>query len=499
MEFLSFLLYLLLVGISIQFLHSVKKRSPLCPKKLPPGPFPLPIIGNILELGRKPHKSLTQLAKAYGPVITLELGCVTTIVISSVSMAKEVLKKNDVAFSNRAVTEAVSVLNHSEQSVVFLPPTEKWRILRRICTSHVFANSRLEAGRDLRREKVQQLLSYIRDCSEGCRAVNIGQAAFSTTLNFLSNAFFSKDWADLSCDNAQEFKEVVRSLMVEAGTPNIADFFPVLKIADPQGIRHRARIHADKMITLFNTLITERLKSAKQSNSTENKDVLDTLLGISEGESKEIELSDITHLLLDLFVAGTDTTSSTLEWAMTELLRNPEKLKKTQAELAELIGRGNIVEEADVDRLSYLQAVIKETFRLHPPVPFLVPRKVNTDVKLDGYIVPKNAQVMVNVWAIGRDPNVWDDPNSFQPERFLGSQIDFKGRDFELIPFGAGRRICPGLPLASRMLHLILGSLLHSFNWKLEDMVTPESLDVDDKFGITLQKAQPLNGIPICI
>ncbi|GLT62529.1 hypothetical protein SLA2020_351610 [Shorea laevis] len=154
------------------------------------------------------------------------------------------------------------------------------------------------------------------------------------------------------------------------------------------------------------------------------------------------------------------------------------------------------MEESDIARLPYLQAVVKETLRLHV-VPFLLPRKAEADVEINGYIIPKDAQVLVNAWAIGRDPNLWENANSFMPERFLGSEIDFKGRNFELIPFGGGRRICPGLPLAIRMLHLMLGSLVHTFDWKLEDGVKREDMNMDDKFGLTLQIAHPLRAVPI--
>ncbi|KAL9254299.1 Geraniol 8-hydroxylase-like protein [Drosera capensis] len=174
----------------------------------------------------------------------------------------------------------------------------------------------------------------------------------------------------------------------------------------------------------------------------------------------------MSTMLMDLFVAGTDTISTTFEWAMIEVLHNPDKMKKAQAELAEVIGRGNPVEEADIARLPYLQSIVKETFRLHPPFPFLLTRKVDTDVELYGFTVPKNAQVLLNVWAVGRDPDLWENPNSFEPEWFLGSKIDVKGRDFELIPFGAGRRCCPA------------------------------DMDMDDEFGLALQKAQSLRAIP---
>jgi len=202
-------------------------------------------------------------------------------------------------------------------------------------------------------------------------------------------------------------------------------------------------------------------------------------------------------VLQDLFAAGADTTPKTIEWAMAELLRNPEKLKKAQAELNEIIGKENPVEELEIARLPYLQAVVKETLRLHPPAPFLVPRKAETDTLLCGFTVPKNAQVLVNAWAIGRDSSAWENPYSFEPERFLGKEIDVKGRDFELIPFGAGRRMCPGMPMAMRMLHLMLGSLIHRFHWRLEDGITPENMDMEEKVAFTLQKAQALRAIPI--
>ena len=200
-----------------------------------------------------------------------------------------------------------------------------------------------------------------------------------------------------------------------------------------------------------------------------------------------------------MFAAGTETTSSTLEWAVTELLNNSEALSKARLELEQKVGKGNLIEESDITQLPYLQTIVKETLRLHPPVPLLLPRKASADVEITGFIIPKGAQVLVNAWAIGRDTSTWDDPYSFKPERFLGSDVDVKGRNFELIPFGAGRRICPGLPLAIRMLYLMLGSLIKSFDWKLDNKVTSGNIDMEEKFGITLQKAQPLRVVPVAI
>lgn len=192
-------------------------------------------------------------------------------------------------------------------------------------------------------------------------------------------------------------------------------------------------------------------------------------------------------------MAGSETTSSTIEWALTELLSNPESLNKAKAELGQAVGADRTFEEDDIDNLPYLKAVIKETLRLHPPIPFLVPRRAMEDTNFQGYHIPKDTQVLVNAWAIGRDPEVWDEPWSFKPERFLGSTVDYKGQNYELIPFGAGRRMCAGVPLAHRMLHLILGSLLHQFDWELD---CKEKIDMNDRMGITVRKAEPLIAVP---
>lgn len=203
-----------------------------------------------------------------------------------------------------------------------------------------------------------------------------------------------------------------------------------------------------------------------------------------------------SNISKEMFLAGTDTTSSTVEWALTELLRNPKAMTKAQEEIRGIVGPNRRFEETDIDNLQYLQAVVKEALRLHPPAPLLIPRRAIQDTKFMGYDIPKDTQVFINVWAIGRDHESWEDPLSFKPERFLGSNIDFKGQNFEFLPFGAGRRICAGLPLGNRMLHFLLGSLLHSFDWELEGNVTSESLDMAERMGITVRKFEPLKVIP---
>lgn len=180
---------------------------------------------------------------------------------------------------------------------------------------------------------------------------------------------------------------------------------------------------------------------------------------------------------------------------MTELLRHPEKMGRAQAELY-LIGHDILIHESDIPKLPYIQAIVKETLRLHPPGPFLIPHKAIEDILLCDYHVPKHAHVWVNIWAIGCDSSVWQNSGLFLPERFLETNIDIKGKDFKLIPFGAGRRICPGISLGYRMVHLMLATLLHSFNWKLVQGVNPKDVNMEEKFGVSLKKVQPLHVIP---
>ncbi|KAI3699607.1 hypothetical protein L2E82_44031 [Cichorium intybus] len=465
------------------------------PKNLPPGPTPLPIIGNLHLLGDQPHQSLDKLAKIYGPVMFLKLGSTTALVISSAAAAKEVLQKQDLAFSSRHIPDTLTAHNHSSYSVVWLPVATQWRTLRRILNTNIFTSHSLDTNQHLRSQKVQELVAYCHKASQSGDSVDIGRAAFRTTLNLLSNTIFSKDLTDPYEDSGKEFKELVGNIMVEGGKPNLVDFFPVLKKIDPQGTRKRMTHYFGRAFEMFETLIEERLGM----NGSRHDDVLDVCLKISQENPDEFNRTHIKSIFLDLFVAGTDTTSNSLEWAMTELLRNPHIMTKAKKELEEIIGKQKIVEETDISSLPYLCCIVKETLRIHTPAPFLIPRKIETEVKLNGYIVPKGTQVIVNAWTIGRDSTLWDESLKFKPERFLNSSVDIWGRDFELIPFGAGRRICPGLSLAIRMLPVMLGSLINNFDWNLDGGLGHEELDMNEKFGITLQKANPLCIVPISI
>ncbi|XP_009777846.2 geraniol 8-hydroxylase-like [Nicotiana tabacum] len=463
-------------------------------RKLPPGPTGFPIIGSLLELGSKPHHSLANLAKIHGPLMTLKLGSVTTIVASSPETAKEILQKHDKTLSARTVTDAITAQPNPEATLAWVTG-DKWRNRRRICSTQMFTNRRLDSLQEIRHKKVAQLVNHMRKQCQSGAAVDIGRVTFATTLNLMSSTIFSIDLVDPEFQTVQEFMDLVGIIMEDSVKPNLSDYFPFIRWLDLQGVKRHIKPAYLRLHEIFDQVIEKRVED-RASGMKKTCDFLDVLLDQCEEEGSGFDRQTIKPLILDLFLAGSDTSAITTEWAVAELLRNPQKLQKLREEILQQIGIERPVKESDIDKLPYLQAVVKEVIRLHPAAPLLLPHKAQEDTEIFGFIVPKNSQVLVNAWAIERDPKYWENPLEFMPERFINSSVDYKGRDFEYIPFGAGRRICPGMPLAIRMVNLMLASIVQPFSWKLPKGMAPENLDMEEQFGLTLRKAIPLLAIP---
>ncbi|KAF1874176.1 hypothetical protein Lal_00041622 [Lupinus albus] len=482
---ISSILLLMFTCIVIQVLRSFFKKENY---KLPPGPSLLTILGNLHEFWEKPPQTMANLANIYGPIMCFKVGYSTSVIISSPDMAKEVLKTHDLLFSDRSIPQVITSLNHDRLSLPFLPVSPLWRDLRKICNNQLFSSKTLDASQDLRRKKLQQLLNDVHKISLSGEGVDVGIAAFKTCINFLSYTFVSEDFVQyVSKDD--EYKDLVATILKLVGTPNLVDIFPMLKIFDPQHLQRSTTSYFSKFFLILDSLINKRIMLREGKHYVSNNDMLDTLLNISQEDSQMMDKTKIRHFFLDLLVAGTDTTAYALERAMTELLHNPEIMIKAKMELEQTIGIGNPIQESDIAKLPYLQAIIKETLRMYPPAPLLLPRKAKVDVQIFGYTIPKGARVLINEWAIGRNPIFWNNANSFSPERFIGSTIDVKGQSFQFTPFGSGRRMCPASPLAIRMLLSMLGSLINTFDWKLENDMNPNDMDLD----------QPLRAIPIKI
>ncbi|KAK2457483.1 geraniol 8-hydroxylase [Trifolium repens] len=484
MDYVSSGMILLVTCIVTYLIGSLYARSKNS-NKLPPGPSIFTIMSHVFELYYKPQQTLAKFAKFYGPVMLIKLCTEPTVIISSSDMAKEIFHANDSLFTDRSVPHNTTTHNHNNFSIVFLPFSPLWQHLRKICHSNLFSNKTLDGSTELRRMKLKDLMNDMHKSSLTGETVDIGRAAFKACINFLSYTFVSQDFVE-SLDD--EYKDIVSTLLSAVGTPNIADHFPILKILDPQGIKRHTTKYVAKVFYALDIIIDKRMKLRQSEDYVSKNDMLDTLLDISKEDTQKMDKKQIKHLLLDLLVAGTETSAYGLERAMTRVVHDPRVMSIVKKELDETIGLGNPIEESDIDRLPYLQAVIKESLRLHPPAPMLLPRKARVDVEISGYTIPKGAQVLINEWAIGRT-EIWDDAHLFLPERFLGSEIDVKGRHFKLTPFGSGRRICPGSPLAVRMLHLMLGSLINCFDWKLENNMEPKDMNLD----------KPLRAIPVVL
>lgn len=498
----NFLVYLIIFTTAAFFLQLLSRWRKSNHRKLPPGPSGYPIIGNLLDLGESPHQTLTQLKDKYGDVLWLNLGASKTMVILSTKAATDFFKNHDLAFVNRSLTLLMQVHDYHKGSVALAPYGPYWRVMRRLLMTDMLVIRRINETVTVRRKCVDEMLVWIEEEAreKPGRPIRVAWFVFLTTFNLLGNMMLSRDFVDPKSTEVSEFFGSVMGLMETSGYANVADFFPILRWFDLQGLERKMKLHLGKAIEIASKFVKERIEEKKSAAGKERrKDFLDLLLefkGNGKDEPDKFSDHEINLFILELFMAGGETTSSTIEWVLVELLRHKDALTKAQAELNDVVGETRKVEETDIDNLPYLNAVIKETLRLHPPIPFLVPRTNVEDTKFMGYDIPKNTQVLVNAWAIGRDPEVWEDPTSFQPERFLGSKTDYKGQNFELIPFGAGRRMCAGVPLGHRVLHLVLGSLIHHFDWEFENGVTKENIDMRDKLAVTMRKLQPLMVIP---
>ncbi|KAM1098502.1 hypothetical protein ACFX19_016004 [Malus domestica] len=248
----------------------------------------------------------------------------------------------------------------------------------------------------------------------------------------------------------------------------------------------------------------EQVSRSEQVQGNHRKDFVDVLLSLihqplnpNDEEVYMFERTNAKAILLDMISGSFDTSATTIVWTLAELFRHPKVMKCLQKELQSVVGMDQMVEESDMPKLDYLSMVVKESLRLHPVAPLLLPHQSMEDITVDGYHIPKKSRVFINIWTIGRDPNVWsDNVEEFYPERFMNSNVDLQGHDFQLIPFGSGRRGCPAMQLGLTTVRLALGNLVHCFNWELPTGMLPQDLDMTEKFDISLSKTKHLLAMP---
>ncbi|XP_058101999.1 cytochrome P450 71A1-like [Magnolia sinica] len=490
----SFLVAFLFSILLFIFLHHRKIKLP----NLPPSPFKLPIVGNLHQLGSLPHRSLHALSKRYGPLMLLKLGPIPTVVVSSADMAREIMNTQDLIFSSRPPTSMAKRLMYGED-LAFAPYGEYWRQARKVFMVHLLSSKRVKSFRPVREEEVALMIENIRSSTK-MGPVNLSEMMISINNDITCRVAFGKKYT-VGVEgegSGKRFRRLLREFLELLGAFHVGDFFPWLAwISKFNGMDERVEKNFEEWDNLLGGILKDHEDGKRDDDGDDRMmDFVDVLLQVQKDFTAGIPLTQdrIKALVMDVFAAGTDTSYTTLEWAMAELLMHPKVMKTVLEEVRGLARGHSMIAEDDLVHMKYLKSVIKEALRLHPPLPLLVPRESMEDVKIQGYDIPAKTRVIVNAWAIGRDTKSWEHPEEFQPERFLisSSHIDFTGHDFELIPFGAGRRGCPGIQFAIANVELVLANILYHFDWEMPNGASVEDLDMSESPGITVHKKSAL-------
>uniref|UniRef100_A0ACD5VBS6 Uncharacterized protein n=1 Tax=Avena sativa TaxID=4498 RepID=A0ACD5VBS6_AVESA len=458
--------------------------------RLPPGPWQLPVIGSLHHLfGSLPHRALQALSRRHGPLMLLKFGENPVIIASTAEAAKEIMRTHDTMFCTRPLSSTLKVMGKYSTGIVFAPYGDRWRQLRKICFLELLSAKRVGSFRSIREEEgVRFVRSIVSSVSETQPLVNMSKtfAAYvtDTTVHAIMGGRFKEH------DTLLRYVEGAVRLV---GGFTLPDLFPSSRLARALsgGTLRRAEEFRDSLMAFMDSVIAEHLEARSSQQARRQEDLIDVLLRIKGEGNLEFSLtmSDIKTVIFDLFAGGSETAQTTLQWAMAELMRNPSIMCRAQAEVRAAFQSQMKVTEEGLGELSYMRCVVKETLRVHLPGPLLIPRECQQQCKVLGYDVPKGATVLVNAWAIARDPESWDEPEAFRPERFLdGSSRDCRGNHFEFIPFGADRRICPGMQFGLANIELALAILLFHFDWSLPDGILPGELDMTETMGVTASK-----------
>ncbi|EYU22199.1 hypothetical protein ABFS82_09G012800 [Erythranthe guttata] len=479
-------------------------------KRLPPSPRKIPVIGNLHQLGPLPHRSLQSLSQKHGPLMLLHFGRVPVLVATSAEAAREIMKNQDLIFSNRPKLTIPDKLMYESRDVAFSRYGEYWRKMKSICVLQLLSTKRVHSFRRVREEETSLMVDNIAKLLllPGCNNNNNNNDDDNRVVINLSDMFILL-MNDVLCrvvlgrkysggeDDDREFKTMSHESSILLGTFCVADYINIpnwLGWLITGGLYAKVDKLAKRLDRFLESVVEEHRSKIGENTST---DFVDILLETQRENGKDhIDDDAVKAIILDIFVAGTDTTYTVLEWAMTELLRYPNTMSKLQNEVRKVVGENKeFVTEDDLDKMHYLKAVIKESLRLHTPVPLLAPRESIKDTKVMGYDVAAGTHVLVNAWSIARDPTMWENPEEFNPDRFMNTDVDFKGQHFEYIPFGAGRRGCPGITFAMVVNELALAKLVHRFNFDLPDNdggARKNDSDVAEAAGLTVRKKFPL-------
>lgn len=492
----EYLVLAVILTVYLQNLLKCKRRKQL---KLPPGPPRWPIVGNLLQIGNVPHLGMQKFTQKYGPLVYIHIGMVPTVVTDDPKYVKEFLLKQDHVFASRPKNIASEHFTFGGNDIAFAPYGPHWKAVRRICLMELLTPKKIEFFRQGRIEEVECMVRDVCRASLEGRNVNMRNLFGALTSNAITRMVLGQRFFGLKGagpEVAADHKAKIYESFSLINAFNIGDYLPFLRPLDLQGHERRMKDIMKWVDNLYDSIIQEQCLELKNGSETEPLNFVHTLLQ-AERLDKNLNMTKIKAILIDIVAAGTDTSSVTSEWTMAELLRHPEYMTKVREEIDEVVGHGRHVEESDLAHLRILRAVVKEVFRLHPVGGFLIPHISMEDTKVQGFDIPKNTRILINTYSLGRNPAVWRNPNEFEPQRFITDDkghVDFNDPDCRIVPFGQGRRGCPGAALGMNVVLLGLARLIHLFNWfplckdKLDDS------DMVEAFGYTV-KSVPLEAI----
>ncbi|PAN37153.1 hypothetical protein PAHAL_7G015300 [Panicum hallii] len=485
-----------LATVVLLFIWFHKPGVSVTKKRLPPGPWTLPIIGSIHHvIGGLGHRTMAELSRRHGPLMFLRFGEVPTLVVSSAEAAELVMRTHDLAFCSRPTTSVtIDIVGCKGKGIGFAPYGDRWRQMKKIVVMELLSAAQVKRIESLRAEEVGRLLRSVAAAGVGAGGVvNVSEEVKALAPDLVARAIFGGTCAEKS-DFVIQYDEV--SKLVSGFFPE--DLFPSSRLVRclSTGERRLVRSYGRIQQIIANAIESRRADKNGGACRPDQEDLLGVLLRLQEEDSLTFPLTSeiIGAVMFDIFGGATTTIGSTLEWAMSELIKKPEAMQRAQQEVREVLGgsRG-VVTNTDLVGLGYLRMVIKEVLRLHPPNPLLVPRESREDCELLGYHIPKGTKVLVNAFAISRDPRYWNDPEAFNPERFENSNVDYKGTHFEFTPFGSGRRQCPAIMFGTSTLEIALANLLYHFDWVLPDGLSPELVDMSEKYGMGVSKKMDLH------
>ncbi|KAM3281918.1 tryptamine 5-hydroxylase-like [Capsicum chacoense] len=485
------------IYVTFHFYNNQRRRRPVF---TPPSPPALPVIGHLHLLTDMPHHTFTQLAHKLGPIIHLQLGQVPTVIISSPQLAELILKTHDHIFASRPQLIAAQYLSFGCSDITFSPYGPYWRQARKICVTELLSSKRVNSFQIIRNEETNRMLRMISTHSHSeAGELDMSQVFFALANDILCRVAFGKRFIDHELKEKKDLVSVLTETQALLAGFCLGDFFPDWEwVNSVSGMKRRLMKNLKDLRAVCEEIIQEHVER-KGENSDASSDLVDVLLKVQKRDDLQVPITDdnLKALILDMFVAGTDTSAATLEWTMTELARHPSVLEKAQAEVREIAGNKGKVEESDLQHLHYMKAVIKETMRLHPPVPLLVPRESMEKCTILDYEIPAKTRILINTYAIGMDPESWTNPLDYNPGRFLEEDVDFRGsQDFRFLPFGGGRRGCPGYALGLATIELSLARLLYHFDWKLPAGVAAQDVDLSEIFGLATRKKVALKLVP---